>query len=253
MIVYLKSDFKRNTNILFRIKAKIKGLFLSKNFLFNNTPVIINNFNRLFYLELLIDWLEKAGMRKIYIIDNLSTYPPLLDFYKKTKYTVFRLDKNVGHEALWKTHLNMLFVNNYYIYTDPDIIPIELCPLNFINYFIEILNKYPEYTKIGFGLKIDDLPDYYQRKNEVILWENQYWTDEIEKGIYKARTDTTFALYRPGIMFQQWDRTLRTGYPYIARHLPWYVDTSNPTEEESYFRKITTKISSWYKDEEYFG
>ena len=78
----------------FRIKAKMKGYLPSNKKSIFDTPIIINNYNRLEYLKDLIAWLESAGMKKIYIIDNLSTYPPLLEFYKKIKYTVFKLDKN---------------------------------------------------------------------------------------------------------------------------------------------------------------
>lgn len=43
-------------------------------------PIIINNFNRLTTLRLLIEALNKRGYDNIYIIDNASTYPPLRKF-----------------------------------------------------------------------------------------------------------------------------------------------------------------------------
>ena len=49
---------------------------------YKEIPIIINNFNRLDTLQKLIASLEIRGYRNIYIIDNLSTYPPLLDYYK---------------------------------------------------------------------------------------------------------------------------------------------------------------------------
>ena len=48
-----------------------------------NIPIIINNRNRLTYMKMLISSLEKRGYNNIYIIDNDSTYPPLLDYYSK--------------------------------------------------------------------------------------------------------------------------------------------------------------------------
>ena len=53
---------------------------------YHDIPVIINNFNRLEYLKKLIESLEIRGYRNIYIIDNLSTYPPLLQYYNTCKY-----------------------------------------------------------------------------------------------------------------------------------------------------------------------
>jgi hypothetical protein len=126
------------------------------------------------------------------------------------------------------------------------VVPIEKCPLNAIEYFYKLLDRYPDITKVGFGLKIDDLPDYYPRKNEVIAWENQFWENELEPGIFKADIDTTFALYRPNTWGQQWKSALRTGFPYLVRHLPWYVDPMNLDVEEIYFAKEITKISTWY-------
>jgi Glycosyl transferase family 2. len=230
--------------------AKIKPLFVIPRRDYRNAPVIINNFNRLDCLIRQIKWLEDAGMSNIYIVDNASTYPPLLEYYKICPYTVFRLSENVGHTALWDTHLFMWFKDQYYILTDPDIIPVEECPLNAVSYFYEILKRYPDITKVGFGLKIDDLPDHNPRKQEVIDWETKFWENEVEPGLYKSKIDTTFALYRPNVRGQQWDTTLRTGGKYVARHLPWYEDPTQPSEEEVYFKKITTAVSSWYKNSE---
>lgn len=245
MRIKLQVSKSRKANILFRMKIKIRQLFPSKIRSFYQTPVIINNFNRLEYLQNMIKWLESVGMKKIYIIDNLSTYPPLLKFYKKTKYTVYMLDKNVGHEALWKTHLQMRFCQDYYIYTDPDLMPVEECPNNFIEHFYEVLMKYPEYDKVGFSLKIDDIPDYYEHKQKVLEWEAMFWRHEIAPNLYKARIDTTFALYRPNIRHQAWETTLRTGKPYMMKHLPWYVDIKSLSDEEKYYRQYATNASSW--------
>jgi hypothetical protein len=253
MIIKIYPGFKSKKNVPFRLIAKLKSLFVKPYTHWQNVPVIINNFNRLDYLLQQLKWLEKAGMRNIYIIDNASTYPPLLDFYNKCHFTVFRLTQNVGHTALWDTHIQLWFKNQYYILTDPDIIPIEECPLDSVSYFWSLLQKYPQISKVGFGLKIDDLPDHYNRKHEVIKWESSFWNNEIEPNVYKAKIDTTFALYKPNTTHQQWDSTLRTGGKYIARHLPWYENSSTPSQEELFFKEVTTNISSWYKQEEYNG
>ena len=246
MVIYLKAGFKQGRNILFRLLARICVLRRSEIKDYKHIPIIINNFNRLEYLQKLIRWLEKAGMMRIYIVDNNSTYRPLLEFYRKTKYIVFRLDKNVGYEALWRTHIMMLFKDQYYIYTDPDILPIDECPLDAVKYFMDILSQYPQYDKVGFGLKIDDLPDCYDKKQKVIDWEKKYLEKEIAKNLFEARIDTTFALYRPNMRHQCWDKTLRTGYPYVARHLPWYEDSLNLDEESRYYYRTASESSSWY-------
>ena len=81
-----------------------------------NIPIIINNRNRLTYMKMLISSLEKRGYNNIYIIDNDSTYPPLLDYYsKECIYPVFYLNKNVGYNALWDSGLIRKFRKNYFV------------------------------------------------------------------------------------------------------------------------------------------
>lgn len=207
-------------------------------------PVIINNYNRLTCLKLLVAWLERNGFRNIFIIDNCSTYPPLIKYYDtEYKYNIFRLNYNAGHLSLWDNKdIFSKFSRDYYIYTDPDVIPVEECPADFIEHFIDLLKKYPDICKVGFSLKIDDLPDKYSKKEEVIKWESQNYQNEMEPGVYKASIDTTFALYRPREKGDWRLMALRTGPPYQARHLPWYEDDSNPDEEDIFY--LNSKLSS---------
>ena len=41
----------------------------------------------------IVDYLESKNINEIIIIDNQSTYLPLLDFYKKTNYKIYRMRK----------------------------------------------------------------------------------------------------------------------------------------------------------------
>lgn len=245
MIVNIKTGMGITDNLLFRIGNHLHKLFIPKRTEPGSIPVIINNYNRLEWLLLQLRWLEKVGLKKIYIIDNASTYTSLLEFYKKTNYTVYKLDKNIGHEALWKTILFQRFRRNYYVYTDPDIIPIEECPANILQHFMFLLNKYPSMDKVGFGLKTDDLPDSYPLKEKVINWEKQFWQNEIEKNVYETIIDTTFALYRPGTMGGANLKALRTGYPFLARHMSWYVNPTCFNKEEEFYNNSANVSSSW--------
>jgi hypothetical protein len=199
----------------------------------------------------LIEWLENVGMTNIYILDNNSEYPPLLNYYETCKYKVFRLSENLGHLALWKTNICKMFNKNYYIYTDPDILPCKECPGNFIEFFMLKLNQYKNITKIGFGLRIDDLPDNYKDKQKVIQWEEKFWTAEVEPDIYDADIDTTFALYKPLTNYYlNHLKAYRTGGKYIARHLPWYENSNNPTEENIFYKaNVKPGASHWISPE----
>lgn len=210
------------------------------------TPIFINCRDRLTCLSELVDWFEKAGCEDIFLIDNDSTYPPLLEYYKQTPHKVFYLQNNLGHTALWDADLLHQF-EGFYVYTDPDVIPTEDCPTDVLQVLAEILKKYPTLSKAGLGLKIDDLPDHYRFKENVLRWEKQFWQIEVEPGLFSAPVDTTFALNR--VRYYTIGNSVRTNSPYLVRHADWYIDSDNLTEEERYYRAHARPgITHWNAD-----
>lgn len=216
------------------------------DFDFHQIPIIINNYNRLEYPLQLIEALELLGYRNLYIIDNKSTYPPLLEYYDRCPYRVFRLDENVGHLSLWKTGIYKKFRNQWFIYTDSDIVPGRNCPADFAERLYRLAMKYGA-LKVGFALHIDDLPDCYENKNRVVAWERLFWENPVEPDVYEAEIDTTFALYRPNIQQRGIDHglNLRVGGDMAAHHLPWYVDSAHPSEEELNYIRTCNASASW--------
>ena len=99
----------------------------------------------------------------------------------------------------------------------------------------------------NFGSLLDNIPDSYIHKEEVINLEKQYYLKPAEGGLYRAPIDTTFALYRPrvGLSRSRSVEAYRTAYPYQAEHLPWYNDSSNLSEEEQYYISHCTHITEW--------
>ncbi len=213
-------------------------------------PVFIICRDRVEPLKKLVAWIEEEGLKNIIFIDNDSTYKPLLDYLNSTPYKVIWLRKNIGHSSPWSEYI----VNTYaqdqpYIVSDPDVIPAEKSH-GAIKHFIDLLNKYPKYVKVGFGLKIDDLPDHYELKDAVIAWESQFWEDKLSKDVYKAELDTTFALYRQNTP-QTLGPALRTGGKFVARHEPWYINSKNISKEMSYYRShANTDIGTWGTDKD---
>ncbi len=216
-----------------------------------DVPIIINNWNRLTMLKQLVDWLQKAGYKNIIILDNDSSYQPLLKYYDETTAKVIYLKKNFGYMALWKSGLYKEFYTDFYVYTDPDILPVESCPADFMSHFMQLLINSNNVEKVGFGLKIDDLPDHYDKKKEVILWEKKYWEKEVKKDVYDAQIDTTFALYKPYTIGDIWvQNSLRTGGNYMAKHLPWYEDSKNPDKESIFYaNNIKKGASHWISND----
>jgi hypothetical protein len=213
-------------------------------------PILITCRDRLSPLVALLTWLERSGQERIYLLDNASTYPPLLDFYRQTSHRVLRLGANVGQRAAWEAGIvEQCCPGEHYVVTDPDVVPVEDCPPDALDVFHDALQRFPTRCKAGFGLMVDDLPDHYRFAEEVRTWEAQFWEHELAPGLYDAQIDTTFALYRPGVPFQI-DNSIRTGKPYVARHTAWYVNSSAPSEEERYYRRhARADVTHWNASE----
>jgi hypothetical protein len=168
----------------------------------------------------------------------------------KKEIRVIRLGKNLGHTAIWDAKiLEQLGITGPYVWTDPDIVPIRECPPNVLEFFWSALQAYPNKTKVGFGLRIDDLPEHYRFKQEVIVWEAQYWEKCIAPKLYDAPIDTTFALYRAGSSYKPINTALRTGFPYLARHIPWYENLDRASDDHVYYLKNAKPgVNNWGGD-----
>ena len=215
-----------------------------------DVPIFINSFNRVVCLRRLIGWLQAHGHRRIIVIDNASTYPPLLAYYAGIEtqgVTVLRLGENVGSRALWdRDLLRAAGVASEFVYTDPDIVPAASCPGDVIAHFQAQLNTHPDVEKIGLGLLVDRIPPHFRHRDAVLHWEAQFWRRPAARGLMFAQVDTTFALYRPGAPHAQSNRNLRTTYPYLGEHLGWYEDSANPSEEDRFYRATArTDVTNW--------
>jgi hypothetical protein len=210
-------------------------------------PIFINSRDLLYPLRRLTYWLLEAGYTSVNILDNDSTYPEMLEFYNsvRTHVRIIKLGFNAGHKAIWSAKILEHFgITGPYVWSDPDVVPTEECPSNVVEYFHTVLQAYPHKTKVGFGLRIDDLPNHYSFKQQVITWESQFWTKRIANNLFDALIDTTFALYRPGSGYDM--QGIRTGFPYVARHLPWYETSETPTKDRIYYmHRARAGINSW--------
>ncbi len=236
---YLKS-FQRITGFVGReIRQKRAVFFKEHNKIdFYNIPIFIISFNRLSYLQGIISRLEEMGYKNLKIIDNASTYPPLLEYYNETNYEVFRMESNYGHMVFWKSEVFKKYREDLYVVTDPDVIPLDECPNDFVELFYKYLRKYPRIKKAGFSLKIDDIPKDAPLYTDVNKWERAYNFFKIPfKNAYTADIDTTFALYIPDSIdiSRRFLVAIRTGYPYQLKHLPWYKMPNEVTEEDKYY------------------
>ena len=210
-----------------------------------NVPIYIINFNQLTFLEPMIDQLSFMGYRKIIVLDNKSTYPPLIKYYKNLplfKAKVIYLEKNYGHKALYASGIYKSLQKSFFVLTDPDLIFPKDFPRTFVYDFAKLIEKYG--IKVGTALKIDDV-----LKNQVIGWERQFWQNEIEPGTYLASLDTTMALYGPNFYekfpfddFQTVHPAIRVAKNYVVKHAPWYFTVENLPDDYRFYNDIIIRI-----------
>lgn len=214
-----------------------------------DVPVIINSYNRLNCLRELVAWLVRAGQRRLYIIDNASEYQPLLTYLERLEAgrvaAVVRLNQNTGHLALWQQDiLSRLGIESEFVYTDPDVVPADSCPSDVIGLLQAVLANNDQIAVAGLGLRLDDLPDSYRFKAQAIGWEQQFWRIPAAPGLFLAPIDTTFALYRPGSGHCLGSPGIRTGWPWLAAHLSWYVDEARLSDEDLFYRRTAARGTS---------
>jgi hypothetical protein len=206
--------------------------------------------DRASYAQLCLTALARAGLEPV-VVDQGSTWPGALEWLDVIEQggDALVLRKGNGHPRdLWGYEpFRELCGDDYYMVTDPDVVPSDDCPLDWPARLRDLLDRYPGYRKAGLGLRIDLIPETYQWRDKVISWEQQFWQCPIEPGVFARGIDTTLALYRPlaegGFVI---DGALRTGYPYVADHLSWYEDLDHLTPEiDWYATHAEPGISHW--------
>jgi glycosyltransferase involved in cell wall biosynthesis len=193
--------------------------------------VIINNRNRLTTTKKMVEDLLERDTKEIIIIDNESTYLTLLEWYNQIPNEVKVLRyHNEGHLALFGTGLVNQIQEDWCFYTDSDIQLNPNMPKDYQQIMLDYGLKYG-IDKISLALQIDDLPDHYMFKQQVIRNEGRWWLDEVEPNVFRADTDTTFSLNKKVDQFQ----SLRIAGDFTSKHMPWYLDLDNIDEEEQYY------------------
>ena len=240
----LKSKFLR---ILYHFKAP-SDLIDNSKLITGSMPVIINNFNRLSTLEQLINWLETLTIpTSIVILDNGSTYRPLLDFYNELdapNIQIIRLKNSNG----WMRILPMSSIFKKfekYVVTDADLIPYKDTPVDILEKMSNMLDKYPKVNHVGPSLEIEDIPLHYPLRNDVLEWESKFWIERNCPESFKAGVDTTMGMYRKSSLVTRMSPALRLDRPYRLKHVDWYLDPEDISEEHQYYIDHCSAISTW--------
>jgi hypothetical protein len=201
----------------------------------------VNNRDRLSSTKVLIEWLLKAGTVKVVILDNASTYGPLLEWYRDLPEGVtVEIQANLGPWGFWSTGRHLTQATPYVV-TDSDLIPSECCPTDLVDKLLGLLKDNPGCGKVGPGLRLDNIPDLsrdFITNGDGKGWEGEgvFWKKKHSSGAFLAPIDTTFAIYNS---YSPWIgagwQNIRMDMPYVMEHTPWYLEKPF-SEEEQYYR-----------------
>lgn len=208
-------------------------------------PVIINNRNFLTWPKAMVERIkEYDGIGEIIIVDNDSTYPPLLEWYATNPCRIERLNDNLGMGAPWVSEVVKQLNGAPYVLTDPDM-GLEDTPDDTLLYLFDKLNSL-QLDKVGLGLDwqiVEKKSPYYERLN---VYEKSRWSNSpVIDGVYtEVQIDTTFALYNVDHYFIGGGSTT---FPYVARHYPWEfsIEEARNNEEFMYYMDNATSASSY--------
>jgi hypothetical protein len=188
------------------------------------------------------------------IHDNGSTFQPTIDYLNELESSglkVYRIKKEkykLKHDLYNKVNLSIkdYFKNSdspYYCVTDPDIAFYENTPGNILESYASFLETFDKVIKVGPMLKTNDIPDYYPLKERVIetYKKRQYSKEKIEINFKEnlfnvcVATLTAFGMYKRNTIFIKKALSYRFDEPYDAKHLDWYIDFKNMTEDQIYY------------------
>lgn len=220
-----------------------------------NIPVIINNCNLLTWPRAMVERIKGySDVGEIIIIDNGSTYPPLLEWYDTQPCRIFRT-ANIGHMAPWITGLvkELTEKNEFYVVTDPDL-DLSGTPDDTLQYLQEKLVE-SELPKLGLMLDLQAV------KPEMLYYRFLHWYERgrrisspiINDIMTRLTVDTTFAIY-PASCKAYFVGGGSTIPPYQCRHLPWLFTRDTITQDPEFVYYLehastSASIKDFLKDE----
>lgn len=166
---------------------------------------------------------------------------------------------NHGHTVVWSQGLSRKHDNGLpYFVTDCDIVVPKA--LNWVTMLISGLNV-PGINKCGLELNTRHIPDFYPHKEQVIAHEQGIFRRPYNERYVYAPVDTTIAAYCADYhRYSIWGhtekdeetaarpcRSLRTVYPYVAKHLTWHMTPEEIASEENqnYIAGIKRGSTHW--------
>lgn len=208
--------------------------------------VIINNRDLLEWPRRMVQHLERLpGVAEIVILDNGSSYRPLMAWYRTIPHRVLFLE-NLGHTAPWTSGVLDTIGTDLYVVTDPDL-DLSALPDDTLAHLAGLLERHPSLGKVGLSLATDGIPAESPYRDHVAKYERlPQERASGPEGLIAMPVDTTFALHDRRVLREYKICGMRTPAPYVARHEPWHV--VKPEGDFAYYLDHVEGRSSSYRD-----
>jgi hypothetical protein len=193
----------------------------------------------------LTKWLLLHGMPTdhIWLIDNGSTFPPMMDLLEMAQNQGMHvvMQTNQGARALFKPGgviEKAIGRDRSFFISDPDVVPTVTCYERLLQHLVRCMARYGQFNKIGLGLEIEDIPDHFPFKSQVVQHERSFWGPKANIHLVPAAVATTFCLVRS---LNHCDAQgyakgcARTRRPNLGIHTSWYLDPSHLPQDETYY------------------
>lgn len=208
--------------------------------------VILNNRDLLEWPRRMVQKLEQMpGVAEIVILDNGSSYRPLMAWYRTIPHRVLFLE-NLGHTAPWSSGVLDTIKTDLYVVSDPDL-DISALPDDTLAHLAGLLERHPELGKVGLSLATEGIPADSPYREHVAKYERLPQERATgPEGLIAMPVDTTFALHDRRVLREYRICGMRAPAPYVARHEPWHVVT--PEGDFAYYLDHVEGRSSSYRD-----
>jgi hypothetical protein len=215
-------------------------------------PIILNNRNLLTWTSKMVEECKRFdNVGDIIIVDNDSTYEPLLEWYDTKPCEIIKTSNN-GYLSPWVINLPEKLTSSFYVVSDPDL-DLSNTPNDALTHLQDKMLKHSNYCRIGLSLEnwnVSEKSPYHKFLNE---WAKTNWDpNTISDGLLvNQQFDTTFGLYHINRNYRGSNCT--TNSPYSVNHLPWEftMDEINQLEidnyEYYYYLKNSNSSSSYKK------
>lgn len=221
--------------------------------------IFVVTFNRLDTLKRTLESYKRLKTdHQVVIVDNGTDNPRCLSLLDelKNEYQIHRGPKIFNTDELTSNisaALSTYYYNGkqipYFAVSDADVC-FDVSSPNTLDVYVEAaegLNR-----AVGPHLVVEDLHPNYPLRSQVIRMESRL--------LYRSRLtrlrddvryshnpiDTTFVLFKRAPEFRRLQMdTIRVARPYAARHLDWYIDLLNPSEENLIYINKESLIGSY--------